>query len=357
MKTGFRRFNNKEMLGYTRLADIQDNQVWQHLLTPQVRALLGAITRYGEPEVMETVAGHFAGDEATNLNLHRLYAGSAEHVRFPYLSTLHRTEYGALVIKRDAVKIKVMGWVGDVFKSKATPIYVCALRDRRYDGSRRANDSALMFFPYDDPKFHRQLTPEARCLELSVYAFVPGSRIASAGEPELDEFIEKPFAFLKRPQLFAELFRRAWKTDRAPGQFAAPIQDVSKKCLSGVEHIAHTYGYDFVECATSHYHVARWFQSRRYRFTYTTHERTMDELGSGIERVRAHMAARGEQLQRHQESWVAVVQSLRPVELIPDGLCLNGPIWPQDNISPESLWMNKPLNARAAELIPGPMEF
>lgn len=350
----FASFDIGEQLGMTRLTEVQDDEIWRYLLTPQVKALIGRITRYGEPKVMETIKGAFPGDEATNLNLHRLYAGSGECVRFPYLSTLHKTEYGAFVIKRDGVKVKAMCWVGDVMNGKGELIYIAALRDRRYDGTRRANDSALLFYTYDDPKFHRVLEPSLRSAEVSIYTFLPGSRVLDAtGDAEFDAFIEKPFAFLDRPQLFRQLFDRAWNTSRAPGQIAAPIQDVSKLVLPGFEQVARRHGYDLLESAVSHYHVAWWFKSRGYRYSYLTDAQTMQQLADGIKRINEA----GRRLKRQQESWVCVVQSLRPVELIPEGLYLNGPLWPQDNLGPQLLWMNKPLSERARALLAEPRSF
>lgn len=350
----FQRYDPAEMLGFTRLTEVQDNEIWNHLLTPQVKALIGPISRYGEPQLMETIAGHFPGDTATNLNLHRLYAGSADYVRFPYISTMHQTQDGAFVIKRDGVKVKAMCYVGDVMSGKAELVYIAALRDRRFDGTRRANDSALLFYPYDDPIYHRRLHEGLRSVEVSIYSFLPGSRVVDAtGEPEFDEFFEKPFAFLDRPELFLQYFLRAWKTSRSPGQFAAPIRDVSRHCIPGFESIARSKGYDLIECATSHYHVTMWFKSRGYRFSYTKDLEVMDQLTAGIKAIKD----KGINLTRQQESWVCVVQSLRPTELIPDGLYLNGPLWPQDNLGPELLWMNKPLTDRAAALIPSAVPF
>jgi hypothetical protein len=350
----FKKYNLAEMLGFTRLADVQDHEIWEHLLTPQVKALIGPITRRGEPQVMETIEGQFPGDVATNLNLHRLYAGSADCVRFPYISTLHKTENGALVIKRDTLKVKVMAWVGDVMSGRAELVFIASLRDRRYDGTKRANDSALLFYTYDDPKYHRRLHEGLRSAEVSIYSFLPGSRVVDAtGEPEFEQFIEKPFTFLDRPELFVKYFQRAWLTSRAPGQFAAAIQDVSKKILPGFEAIARSKGYDLLECATSHYHVAWWFKSRGYRYSYVEDEQTMQQLADGIKRIKES----GHKLTRPQESWVCVIQSLRPTELIPTGLYLNGPLWPQDNIGPELLWMNKPLTDKATALIPSALQF
>ena len=349
----FHHYDSAALLGFTRLVEIQDEQIWLNLLTPQVRALLGRIVRYGEPQVMETIKGHFPGDEASNLNGHRILdARGHPLVRFPYVSTLHKTEHGVIVIKRDMVKVRVTCWVGDVLSGRGQLIFMVGLRDRRYDGTKRANDTALLAYSYDDPHFHRRITTAANSVEVSIYSFVPGSSIVEAtGEPEFQQFIEKPFAFLDRPTLFLQYFQRAWHTARAPGQFAAPIKDVSMTVLQSVERIVAGKGYDFVECAVSHYHVALWFKSRGYRYSYAKDATTMAAFGAGIQGIKDS----GIKLTRTQESWVCALQSLRPAELIPEGLFLNGPIWPQDNIGPELLWMNKPLNERAAKLISEPI--
>jgi hypothetical protein len=350
----FQKYDVAELLGFTRIATVQDHEIWKHLLTPQVRAHVGKITQAGEPQVMETIYGHFPGDEVTNLNKHVLFAGCTDCVRFPYISTWHRTEHGALVIKRDAVKTKVFCWVGDVAAGKGQLIYIAALRDRRFDGTRRANDTALLGYFYDDPRYNRRLTTEASSVEVSIYGYLPGSRVLnSTGEAEFDAFIEKPFTFLDRPELFLSYFNRAWKTDRAPGQFAAPIPDISKLVLAGFDRIAKSKGYDFLEAATSHYHVALWFKSRGYRYSFDKDVLVLGQLAEGIQRIKDG----GTALTRQQESWVCVLQSLRPIELIPPHLNLNGPIWPQDNVGAENLWMHKPLTPKAAALITGPIPF
>lgn len=355
----FARYDVLRLLGLTPIATVQDSDIWKHLLTPQVKALIGPIVKYGEPQVLETLNGHFPGDEASNINEHRLYAGSKEHVRFPYISTLHLSEHGALVIKRDAVKVKAECWVGDVMKGQGELIYLAALRDRRFDGSKRANDSALLAYTYEDERYHRQLHKDLSTVEVSIYSFVPGTNILETTKSkDLESFFQKPFRFIGQPEKFRALFDYAWhKTNRAPGQYASAIKDVSKYVLQGFEKIALSKGYDAIESAVSHYHVAMWFKSRGFRFTNKCDVETMDKFADGIKRIREELASKGIKLTRPQESWICVVQSLRPVELIPDGLYLNGPLWPQDNLTPPLLWMNKPLSAKTAALITGPSDY
>ncbi len=347
----FKKFDVGEMLGLTPIARVSDLQIYSTLLTPNVRSLLGDIVSYGLPTLMETEKGLFPGDEVSNLNDHRLYGGQPGFVRFPYVSTLYRTAYGALVIKRDAMKIKAMGWFGDIDRGNAELIYKAALRDRRFDGTRRANETALLDFPFDDPVFNRPL-PAGKGTELSIYGFLPGSRLSDAlGEKEYEDFVANPFAFLDRPELFLSYFRRAWKSRRAPGQVAAPIPDVSRLVGPCFEKVARGAGYDFLENCPSHYHVAMWGLSMGYRFTYQKDAQAILALAAGIVRLKES----GVRLNRAQESWACVVQSLRPVELIPEGLYMGGPTWPQNNIDQKNLWMNKPLNKRAAELLTGPL--
>jgi hypothetical protein len=347
----FKRVNVAALLGPTPIARITDREVWSLMVTPNVKSLLGQVKSVRGPEVVETVQGFFPGDEVSNLNDHRFYGGqSPGHVRFPYINTMYRTEYGALVIKRDRFKIKVLGWFGDVEKGKAQLIYKTALRDRRYDGTRMANECSLLEFPMDDPKFNAPM-PAGKGVELSIYGFLPGSKITDViGEPEYESFVANPYTFVADPEKFLRYFWRAWNANRAPGQVAAPIPDVTKFIIPNLEKLAIKYGYDFLENAPSHYHVGMWGASLGYRYLYERDAAAMKGLTEGIARLKAA----GVKLNRVQESWVCALQSL-PREHIPAHLYLDGPVWPQNNIDQQNLWMYKPLNDKAATLIPGPL--
>ena len=342
-----------EMLGMTPLsrAELKDSLIFDRLLSPTVRAMLGRIVHVSEPMIFETIAGHFPGDEANNLNDHQLYGGQKGFVRYPYTSLCYRTEYGALVIKRDMRKIKVSAWMGEVETGKAELIFVAALRDRRFDGTKQANDSALLGFPYDHPIHHRPLHPQANSLELSIYSYAPGSRLRDAiGDPEYDQFVAEPFTFLDRPELFLKHFQQAWKSNRAPGQNSAAIKDVSKIILPGFEYLAKICGYDFLEAACSHYHVAMWLLTCGYRYNFQQDLGTMAAFAAGLKAIRD----KGTPLTRSQQSWVCVLQNL-PRNHIPPQFDLGGIIWPQDNIGPENLWVHKPISTKALELVPAPL--
>ena len=309
--------------------------------------MLGDIVEH-RLEVREKTKGDFPGDNVSNMNNHLLFGGKDGYVRFPFINSFYRTEYGALIIKRDGVKFKVYAWYGKAKSKVYELIFQVALRDRRYDGTKRANDTALLDYEYDDSDWNHVLEldgmPEnSKSVELSVYGFLPGSRIVDAtGDQEFHDFVQNPFKFVDRPEKFLELFDRAWKSSRSPGQVGSAVPDVSKLVPQATERFAINQGYDYIENASSHYHVARWAESLGYLYTCQEQEDAIKALGKGIARVKAS----GVKLKRHQESWICVLQHL-PREFIADELYLGGAQWPQDNIGQENLWMYKPLSKRA----------
>lgn len=351
---GFPKYNAAEMLGVTPISSVTDHEIWLHLVTPVVKAILGPVTERGTPTEVEVVPGFFPGDEASNQNDHLLYGGKAGFIRFPIIAYRQRHERGQFITKRDGRKFKAdvfFGTQAEIDAGRGKLVLSVGLKDRRFDGTKRGNDCALLHFPYDHPVFHKPLHPEAASVEISVYSFNPGSRIADAtGEPEFEAFIQQPFNFLDRPELFMQYFHRAWKTAHAPGMVAAPVPDASKFLLKGFEKLALSRGYDFLESASSHFHVAKWFQAAGYRYSYLKDQKTLDGFAQGLEAIRNA----GHPLNRVQQSWVCVIQSL-PQEFIPEHLLLPGLIWPQDNIGPQNLWQNKPLTKRALALVPHPL--
>lgn len=345
----FTTANYPELLGVTEVCQISDEDIWQNLLSPITRALLGSIVRVRPPAVLETVDGFFAGDQVSNLNNHKLYGGRDGFVRFPYVVNVYETEYGLFVIKRDFVKFEVFCWFGNVAKGAGEMIFKAALRDRRFDGTLRANDSSLLDYPYSDPVFHKPLSRDLKSVELSIYAFMPGSRIVDAcGDSQYEQFVKQPFKFVNQADLFSKYFEMVWKSNRAPGQYAVPIPDVSSVVLRGFKKLACQAGYDLLEMAPSHYHVARWGLQGGYSFSYRVQQDAFEALKQGIE----HFKKRGVFLTRVQQSWVPVVQSLRPVDRIPYGLYLDGPVWPQNNIDDQCLWLFKPLSKKAQDFVP-----
>jgi hypothetical protein len=333
-----------QQLGVTPIAFVSDEDIW-NIVTPQTRAFLGKIVS-AESGSKDTTDGLFPGDQVSNLNAN-VIGGSSKTLRCPYLYTLYMTEHGCFVIKRDGVKIKAMGWVGDVKKGNAELIYSFALRDRRFDGTARANDCSLLDYPYDHPS-HRPLlnleTPSKfSSLETSLYSWLPGTRIGGAcGDQEFENFVRNPYTFADKPEQFLRLFQRAMKTDRLPGMFAQPIPDVGRTTHKAFDKLANLAGYDFLETAPSHLHVLLWNMKDGYRVSSPEQKAVVEQLRSGLKQVRES----GVELPRSADPWIVALQSL-PREHIPEKYFLGGPVWPQDNIGPINLWLYKPLSDRA----------
>ena len=347
--TKFLRHDPKELARQTPIAHITDRDVWQYMVTPVVKALLGPVTS-SRIELRDTAANIIPEDRIYNINDHRLYGGDTSQVyaRFPYWHSLYVCKKGAIIIRRDGVKVEVLGWYGDLKRKQGQLIWKVALRDRRYDGTKATNDCALEHFPYDDPRLNGNFFPDAKTVEIYLFSYAPGSSIVGAcGDQELENFVAQPFAYADRPDLFLDLFGRAWKSNRAPGQWSEPIHDAGELMEDNFTAIAKKMGYDMEEVAASHYHVAMWCLHTGYFFTDPVQDANMTALRKGIEAIKA----RGTKLTRRQESWITVLQSL-PADRIPREFYLDCARWPQDNITLPNLWLWKPLNDKARQMKP-----
>jgi hypothetical protein len=332
------------------LASVSDSTLWKTAVTPMVKGLLGPLgQRFSR--VFETTEGLFDGDQMSNLNGWSV-DGNSNVLRFPVFANYYRTANGALIVKRDHVKVKVFSWFGDVLGGKPGElIFSWALRDRRFDGTRKANDSGLLDYPYDEPVNlplvigGRQL--QGSSAETSLYSYLPGTGIAKAcGDEDLEAFVASPYKFIDRPEHFMRLFQIAWKSQRHPGQVSVPIPDVGKLAHASWDTIATACGYDFLETAPSHLHVYGWNCAKGYACSDPAQEATI----SDFQRRAAELRKQGVTLSRLQESWLFVLQSL-PAESVPAPLYLNSGTWPQNNLDQNNLWLFKPLSEKAKKLI------
>lgn len=346
VKNRFLKHSIGDLCRPTSIARVTDEECWSLLVTPSVKNLLGPVLS-GQMKIMETVEGLFPGDEVVNLADHRLYGGQKGYVRFPYLHSFYETANGAFVIKRDGTTVQVFCWYGDVHSGCAMIMLETGLRDRRYDATRWAHDSALNPYPIDDPAASPRVTPWAKSVELLVFGFLPGTGILqSTGDEEFERFVKNPFTFLNRTDVFLEYLDKVRRTNRSPGQYCQPIADVSKLILPGLEQIAQRRHYDFIEACPSHYHVAKWFEKTGFHYTLAAQRDTLQAFSDGIARIKAS----GAELTHSEESWLCVAQSL-PEALIPKQWNLFGPVWPQDLLHQNYLWMHKPLSKRAVRHI------
>jgi hypothetical protein len=342
-----------ESLGVAPVCLISDEDLWNDLVTPTVKGLIGTILRADDPVSTDRISGLFDGDDVSNLNDHQgLYGGRAGFTRCHYLVTFYKTERGAFIIKRDNVKFELFCWFGDVENNAGQLIFKAALRDRRFDGTLRANDSPLLDFPYDDPVAFKPISPELKAVELSIYGFMPDTNVGLLlDDCEFERFFKNPFAFVSRPRVFMKHFRRAWKSGRCPGQHAAPIADVSKLVMSAFSRIAEQAGYDVVELAASHYHVARWAMKEGFHCVEQSHLETLDAFRDAFDRLDHSL---NYTLSRSQQSWLCVIQSL-PRKYVPTQFRLGKLKFPQDNIGPQCLWMYRALSEKARLLLEQPL--
>src|SRR4029453_2670575 len=119
MASKFHKHSVADIARATPVSHVTDREIWNHLVTPMVRALLGPIDfASSRIKLLETTKGLFPGDDVSNLNDHRLYGGQAGFIRFPYLHSFYKTENGAFIVKRDGAKFEAIVWFGDVLKGR-----------------------------------------------------------------------------------------------------------------------------------------------------------------------------------------------------------------------------------------------
>jgi hypothetical protein len=358
-------------LGLAPITQISTQEIWDALVTPLTKELIGPIVSQ-EVRLIQTVEGLFPGDEVSNMSDHRLFGGKAGFVRNPYIHTFCRTERGAFIVKRDTIKVTAFCWVGDVLNGKGELIFKLGMRDNRFDGTPYANESALMDYPYDDPLYAKPLGLAVNTVELSTYAYMPGTRLSRAKCPDatggvsrfmdyvrryhcrlrrtfsgkddqgFQDFVRNPFDFQNRPRRFRAYLRRVWQTDRYPGQIGAPLPDFGKLILPACYKFAQAYGYDAVLMAPSHYNVVFWTQKYGCEIIESAMQDRFKALQDGLATIRR----RGLALTRQQESWVCALQNLRPARFIPKEFDLGGPIWPQDDIGQQNIWVARAITEK-----------
>jgi hypothetical protein len=362
----YAQYDLGDLLGFTEITKIKDSQIWKHMVIPSIANELGPVRQVVGPLVIEHSRPLFAGDEidrVTNLNNHKLYGGKSGYIRNPYVATVYHTEKGALCIKRDGVKLEVFAFHGDVVldapanlvKPKAKPlvggkaelIYKIGLRDRRYDGTKKANDCSLMEYPYDDYRLNKPLPNRVKSLEVSTYNFKVGTKLGiTSGGNKFRQFIEQPYAFVDNPEKFLEYFWKVWTTTVCPGQVGESYPDMARYIAPNLEALARKAKYDFLEGGASYYHVMLWMKNIGYRIRYSEHSQIVDKLRHFFKTA----SFEGKPLTRSQQSWVCVLQSL-PRQYIPDELFVEGAVWPQTCLDHDqtNIWGFKPLHEKAID--------
>ncbi len=325
---------------------ITDRHVLGHLLHEGVLARLGL---GGEPRLVES------GTQEIGEQDHGLFPGDGEH----HAGRVHVRRYaypnGVVTIKRNHNALKIHVHQGSLDRPEALREMVkFKIRDKRYDGTERANDSPLTDWLYHGP------TDEAHphSVELSLYSRDPERHHADVtGDHGMAGFLAEPFGLAGSPE-FLPAWRRAFELagDPAspvfPGQVAPALSGVAQHFTLGVEPLLRNLGYQRIDNLPSHWNVVHFLRKAGYAITSPDDERAIADLRVALGHLNASGKARGEPpLTRAQESWVVLLQSpaFRSRGVPPPELDLGGrvyPLWINEDGTARNIWMSKSIDER-----------
>lgn len=227
---------------------------------------------------------------------------------------------GYLVIKRDGLEIVANAFVyrwSSKGKRRKIEIARLAIRDRQLDGTEVK--SPLCQFPNTHLATNRAPHPDFLTAELSVYCFDPDSIIDDKELAEftmnLDDYLFEHFD----PRKFFQLWTRAYESEMARWQNAAPIKGVAKHFVDGACSLLKDAGYHRVDAVPSWYNVGLFFIEKfGFSFTYGEHEAAYNALQLALKRLEHSF---GLTLNTRQKSWIVALQSV-PEAYIPEELKL-----------------------------------
>ncbi len=323
-----------------------DRHVFEHLLHDAVFGLLGGRD-----------AGRLVHSETVSIDEHDagLFPGDGEH----HAGRVHVRRYafpaGVVTIKRNHSVLKIHLHKGSLDRPAAMrEVVKFKIRDRRYDGSPRANDSPLTDWLYHGPT--DRADPHA--VELSIYSRDPDRYHRDhRGDRALGEFLAEPFS-LAGSEAFLPAWRRAFElagdpgAPVFPGQASPSLPGVAQHFTLGVESLLRDQGYSRIDNLPSHWNVVHFLRKTGYRTTNPDDDKALGGLREALDHLNAARLARGElPLTRAQESWVVLLQSpaFRGPGVPPPELDLGGkvyPLWLEDDGAPRNIWMSKSLVER-----------
>ena len=323
---------------------ITDRHVLEHLLHDDVFALLGGRDE-GRLVTAETVqvAEHDGG----------MFPGDGEH----HAGRVHVRRYaypkGVVTIKRNHNALKIHVHRGSLDRPDALREMVkFKIRDRRYDGSPKANDSPLTDWVYHGATD----APHPHAVELSIYSRDPRRYHGDVtGDHATGEFLAEPFS-LAGPEGFLpawrQAFERAGEEPLFPGQVAPSLPGAAQHFTGGVEALLAHMGYQRIDNLPSHWNVVHYLRKVGYEVPRTEDRQALAELRESLDHVNAARAERGEPaLTRAQEAWVVLLQSpaFRGKGVPPPDLDLGGrtyPLWLEDDGTARNIWMSKSIEGR-----------
>ncbi len=333
-------------LGRPRIARasqrLTDRHVLEHLLHDDVLALLG-----GRDE------GRLVGIETVHVSEHDpgLFPGDGEHHSGRVHVRRYAYPHGVVTIKRNHNALKIHVHRGSLDRPEGLRELVkFKIRDRRYDGSERANQS-----PLTDWVYHGQTDePHPHAVELSIYSRDPRHYHGDVtGDHAMAEFLAEPFS-LAGSEDFLPTWRRAFelagKTSLFPGQVAPSLPGAAQHFTVGVEPLLAQLGYQRIDNLPSHWNVVHYLKKIGYEVPRAEDRQALADLREALDHLSAARNARGEPaLTRAQESWVVLLQSpaFRGNGVPPPDFDLGGktyPLWLEDDGTARNIWMTKPVS-------------
>lgn len=295
-----------------KISMVPTGQILTRLVHPSVFALAEIAIPLAEPEVSEA-------DGVTFFT----FTGKA----------------GRILVRNDGVRVLIEAW------SKGDKILMCAIRDRKLDGTDAS--SPLTFYPNTDPACNRLPGAGFEACEISIYSWDPQTLLDGlTTEGALGHFIADPDYYVWKnfhPTVFFPLWEQAFHIGRGPWQTARPMKGVPQFFVKETIKLLKELGYHRVDAVPSWFNVARFFERLKFRFTYGEHELAYNALCQGLAEFSAKDG--GSHLTVLQETWLVSLQNL-PDSHIPDELKLPSR-WPVTHTNTYWVRMHLDLNAYA----------
>lgn len=231
-----------------------------------------------------------------------------------YVSYTFKGKNGRILVRNDGVRVLVEAW------HKEEKILMCAVRDRKLDGSE--GTSPLTFYPNTDPACNRLPGPGFTACELSIYSWDPATFLDGLDvRGALGNFIADPDYYVWKnfqSEVFFPLWEQAFHIGRGPWQSARPMKGVPQFFVAEAIKFLKELGYNRVDAVPSWFNVARFFERYGFKFTYGEHELTYRALSEALAQF---SAKENTPLTVLQETWLVSLQNI-PESYIPDELRL-----------------------------------
>lgn len=243
-------------------------------------------------------------------------------------------EKGSILVRNDGIRVLIEAWY------KTDRILMCALRDRRLDGTDFS--SPLTVYPNHDPACNRLPGPDYLAAELSIYSSDPLTYLGGLDEiGTLGHFIADPDYYVWKnfqEDVFFPLWEQAFYINRGPWQTARPMKGVPHFFVESAIELLSELGYHRVDAVPSWYNVAQFFKTWNFEFTNGEHDLTYEGITEGL---RHFERENGDSvLTRSQMSWLVALQNI-PESYVPKELKLPAR-WPVSHTN--TYWVRMHLN-------------